>query len=237
MQIDSVPELPPSGCYENIATSMDVFFCYLFAYPTSKQDAKTIAKVLINIMTKHAYLLMTLISDRDKTFMSHVIREVACVLGITLKHATTKHAQINGLPERCYAAIKQTLRFETGERRILWHKYVSIAIVNYTTSSHASFGCETSRVFPGLTAYNILDLKIRNFPLQNHKWPKMSLNKQKGFSKMSGKIPCKLISNTKRIIIKKTNASKHKQAYNVYVLQPKPDHQGSKIALIDFLWI
>ena len=160
MQIDSVPELPPSGCYENIATSMDVFSCYLFAYPTSKQDAKTIAKVLTNIMTKHAYLLTTLISDRVKTCMSHVIREVACVLGITLKHATTKRAQINGLPERCYAAIKQTLRFETGERRNLWHKYVSIAIVNYTTTSHASFGCEASRVFPGLTAYNILDLEI-----------------------------------------------------------------------------
>ena len=64
MQIDLVPELPPSGGYENILTAMDVFSCYLFAYPTSSQDAKTISKVLINIMTKHAYLPTTLISDR-----------------------------------------------------------------------------------------------------------------------------------------------------------------------------
>ena len=35
MQIDLVPELPPSGGYENIVTAMDVFFRYLFAYPTS----------------------------------------------------------------------------------------------------------------------------------------------------------------------------------------------------------
>ena len=54
IQIDLVPELPPSGGYENIVTAMDVFFRYLFAYPTANQDAKTIAKVLINIMTKHA---------------------------------------------------------------------------------------------------------------------------------------------------------------------------------------
>ena len=54
MQIDLVPELPPSGGYENIVTAMDVFSRYLFAYPTANQDAKTIAKVLINIMTKHA---------------------------------------------------------------------------------------------------------------------------------------------------------------------------------------
>ena len=51
MQIDLVPELPPSGGNENIVTAMDVFSRYLFAYPTSNQDAKTIAKVLINIMT------------------------------------------------------------------------------------------------------------------------------------------------------------------------------------------
>ena len=55
MQIDLVPGLPPSGGYENIVTAMDVFFRYLFAYPTAKQDATTFAKVIINIMTKHAY--------------------------------------------------------------------------------------------------------------------------------------------------------------------------------------
>ena len=54
-QIDLVPELPPSGGYENIVTAMYVFSRHLFAYPTSNQDAKTIPKVLINIMTKHAY--------------------------------------------------------------------------------------------------------------------------------------------------------------------------------------
>ena len=97
MEIDLVPELPPSGGYENIVTAMDVFSRYLFAYPTSNQDAKTIAKVLINIMTKHAYLPTTLMSDKGTAFMSQVIKEVTNVLGITLKHATTKHAQTNGL--------------------------------------------------------------------------------------------------------------------------------------------
>ena len=55
MQIDLVPGLPPSGGYENIVTAMDVIFRYLIAYPTSNQDPKTSAKVIINIMTKHAY--------------------------------------------------------------------------------------------------------------------------------------------------------------------------------------
>ena len=42
MQSDSVPELPP----------------------TSHQDDKIFARVIINIMTKHAHLTTTLISDK-----------------------------------------------------------------------------------------------------------------------------------------------------------------------------
>ena len=44
MQIDLVPELPPSGGYENIVTAMDVFSRYLFAYPTANQDSKQLVK-------------------------------------------------------------------------------------------------------------------------------------------------------------------------------------------------
>ena len=129
MQIDLVPGLPPSGGYENIVTAIDVFSRYFFAYPTSNQDAKTVAKVIINIMTKHAYLPTTLISDEGTAFTSHVIKEVAGVLGFTLKHATTKHAQTIGLLEQSHATIEQALKIETGERRSLWHKYVSIAVL------------------------------------------------------------------------------------------------------------
>ena len=99
MQIVLVPELQPSGGYENIVTAMDVFSRYFFGYPTSNQDANTIAKVIINIMTKHAYLPTRLIPDKCTAFMSHVIQEVTGVLGITLMHATKKHAQVIGLLE------------------------------------------------------------------------------------------------------------------------------------------
>ena len=166
MQIDLVPELPPSGGYENLVTAMDVFSRYLLAYPTSSQDAKTIAKVLINIKTKHAYLATTLIPDKGTAFMSQVIKDVTVVLGITLKHATTKHAQTIGLLEQSHASIKQALKIETGERRSLWHKYINIAVLNYHTSYHTSIGCEPSRVFHSRIPYNVLDLKLGIRPQQ-----------------------------------------------------------------------
>ena len=98
--------------------------------------------------------------------MSHVIKEVAGVLGITLKHATTKHAQAIGLLERSHASIKQALKIETRERRSFWHKYINIAVLNYNTSYHTSIGCEPSRVFHGRIPNNVLDLKLGIRPQQ-----------------------------------------------------------------------
>ena len=115
-------------------------------------------------MTKRAYLPTTLISDKGTAFMSHVIKEVAGVLDITLKHATTKHVQTIGLLERSHASIKQSLKIDTGERRSLWHKYISIAVHNYNSSYHSSIGCKPSRVFHGRIPYNILDLKMGTHP-------------------------------------------------------------------------
>ena len=115
-------------------------------------------------MTKHAYLPATLTSDKGTAFPSLVFKEVAGVLGITLKHATTKHAQAIGLLERSHASIKKSLNFETGDRRSFWHKYVSIAVLNYTTSYRACIGCQPSRVFHERIPYNILNLKIAILP-------------------------------------------------------------------------
>ena len=115
-------------------------------------------------MTKHAYIPTTLIPDKGTAFTSHVNKEVADVLGITLKYATTKHDQVIGLLEQSHMSIKQAMKIETGERRSLWHKYVSIAVLNYNTSYHTSIGCEPSRVFHGRIPHNILDLKMGIHP-------------------------------------------------------------------------
>ena len=232
-QIDLLPVLPPAGGYENIMTAMDVFSRYLFAYPTSNQDAETIAKVLNNIMTKHAYLPTTLISDKGTALMSHIIKEVAGVLGITLKHVSTKHAQTIGLLERSRASIKQALKIETGERRSLWHKYNNIAVLNYNTSYHTSIGCEPSRVFHGKIPYNVLDLKSGIRPQQQ---PIPTSQIAQDVLEQTEMIHQDVRRNTMKAYIKykayydkKANVSKPKEANFAYILQPKADHQGSKI--------
>ena len=238
MQIDLVPGSPPSGGYQNIVTAIDVFSRYLFAYPTSNQDAKTVAQVLINIMTKHAYLPTTLISDKGTAFTSNVIKEVAGVLGITLKHATTKHAQTIGLLERSHASIKQALKIETSERRSLWHKYVSIAVLKYNTSYHASIGCEPSRVFHGRIPYNILDLKMgirpQKIPPPDSQVAQDVLEQTETIFQDVRKNACKHISNTKHIMIGKQTPQNSKKTITSLYYSRKQITKGVKIPLQTF---
>ena len=220
---------------------MDMFSRYLFAYPTSNQDAKTVAKVIINVMTKHAYPPTTLISDKITAFTSHEIKEVAGVLGITLNQATTKHAQTIGLLERSHASVKQALEIETGERRSLWHKYVSIAVLNYNTSYLASIGCEPSRVFHGGIPYNILDLRMvicpKRIPSPDSQIGQDVLEQTETIFQDVRKNAMQAYIKYIAYYDKKANASKLKQADYVFILQPKADHQGSKTPFTDFRWI
>ena len=222
-------------------TPIDVFSRYLFAYPTSNQDAKTVAKVIINIKTKHAYLPILLISDEGTAFTSHVIKELAGVLGNTLKHATTKHAQTIGLLERSHASIKQSLKIETCERRSLWHQYISIAELDYKTSYHSSIGCELSRVFHGRIFYNILDIK-KSICSQKNSSPDSEiaqdvLEQTEMIFQDVRRNAMQAHIKYKAYYDKKTKASKLKQSDYVYILQPKADHQGSKYPFTDFQWI
>ena len=192
-------------------------------------------------MTKHAYLPTTIISDKDTAFTSHVIKEVAGVLGITLNHATTRHAQTIGLLERSHASIKQALKIETGERRSLWHKYVSIAVLNYNTSYHASIGCEPSRVFHGRIPYNILDLKMgirpQKIPPPDSQIALDVLEQTEIIFQDVRKNAMQAYIKYKAYYDRKANASKLRKADYVFILQPQADHQGSKIPLTDFRWI
>ena len=122
MQIDLLPELPPSEVYENIITETDAFSKYAFAYPVCNPTAVKTAKINIDIKSRHAYLSTPMIADKGNVFVSQVILEVAKKLGINLKQASTKHAQTNGVLERAHTRIKTSLKIASGEYRKQWHK-------------------------------------------------------------------------------------------------------------------
>ena len=241
MQIDLLPELPPSGGYENIFTAIDVFSRYAFAYPVSNPTAVNTAKVIIDIMTRHAYLPTLIITDKGSVFLSQVIDEVTEILGINLKHAKTKHAQTIGVLERAHATIMTSLKMASGEYRKQWHKYLAIAILNYNTTYHSSIDCEPSRVFHGRVPHNILDHKLglrfnpKTAPTAD--FAEELLRRTKILYDKTKKNVMQSYIKYKKYYDKKAKVSTLKEKDYCFILQPKAGHQGSKIPFCHFRWI
>ena len=168
LEVDILPNLPSSNGFQHIITMMDVFSRYLFAYPTQDMTARTVARCIIDVMTRHCYLPTVILTDKGSQFRSKVVNRIAQTLDIRIIHASTKHAQTIGILERTHASLKTSLKMSTGEKRSMWHKYVQIAFMNYTTSYHESLGFEPTTVFHGRIPYNILDIKLGLKP----KWKK-----------------------------------------------------------------
>ena len=155
-----------------------------------------------------------------------------------MKHATTKHAQTIGVLERAHATIKTSLKMASGEYRKQWHKYLPIAIVNYNTTYHSSIDCDSSRVFHGRVPHNLLDHKLglRFNPniAPNPHFAEELLRRTKILYDKTKKNVMHSYINYKRYYDKEAKASPLNGKDYFYILQPKADHQGSKIPFRDF---
>ena len=107
LQMDIVPFDDPSGGYNAVITAMDVFSRYIFAYSVTRIDTRTVTRVLTDIFTRHCYLPTTIITDKGSQLISQAMQQTTATLGIQLKHATTKHAQMIGILEQTHASLKK----------------------------------------------------------------------------------------------------------------------------------
>ena len=111
-------------------------------------------------MTKLTYLPTTLITDKRSAFTSKLVAEIAQILRIQIRCATTKHPQTIGKLERTHASLKANLKMASGEYRRQCQKYLPLAVLNYNTSYHVILGCKPSRIFHGRIPYDIFDHKL-----------------------------------------------------------------------------
>ena len=241
MQIDLFPNLPTSGGYENIITAIDVCSHYLSFYPVTDASATNTAKVIIDIMTKHTYLLATLIADKGSAFTSKLVAEIGQLLGIQIRCPTTKHPQTIGKLERTHASLKTNLKMASGDYRRQCHKYLPLAVLNYNTSYHSTLGCEPSRIFHGRIPYKLLDHKLGLNP-NPMVLPTTDIAEE--FQRRTQI----LIDTAKKNVMQ--SYLKYKEYYDrnakaaplkhndyCFLLQPIADHQGSKIPFREFRWI
>ena len=217
------------------------FQATFFAYPLIEATDTNVAKVLIDIMTKHSYLPTTLITDKGSAFTSTIVAEITQILGITLKCSTTKHPRTIGKLERTHAFLKTNLKMASREYRRQWHRYLPLAVLNYYTTYHSSIGCEPSIVSHGRIPHNVLDQRLENNPDKNF-LPTTE------FAEEVQQRTQILIDQTKKNIMqsylkhkdyhdRKAKAALLKEGEYCFILQPKADLQALEIPFRHYHWI
>ena len=111
-------------------------------------------------MTRHAFLPTLILSDKGSQFRSEVVAEIRQIPEIQISHASTKHVQTIGNFGKSTHFNQDCSKIWTGERRLMGHKFVHLAVMNYNTTYHKTLGCEPSTVFHGRIPYNVLGLKL-----------------------------------------------------------------------------
>ena len=159
-------------------------------------------------------------------------------MGIKLKHATTKHAQTVEVLERAHATIKTSLKMASGEDRKQWHKFLPIVILNYSTTYHSSIDCKPSRVFHGRVPHKILDhklgLRFNPNTAPTIDFAEKLLRRTQILYEKTEKNVMQSFIKYKMYYDKKSKASPLKEKDYCFILQPKADHQGSKLPVRDF---
>lgn len=119
------------------------------AHPFS---ALTVAQLFLDNIYKLHGVPETIVSDRDKIFISKFWKKFFSLMGTELKMSTSYHLQSDGQTEVVNRTLETYLRCITGERPKDWVKWIPMAEYWYNTSYHTAANTTPYQVVYGQPA-------------------------------------------------------------------------------------
>ncbi|XP_042969094.1 uncharacterized protein LOC122301779 [Carya illinoinensis] len=139
LAMDFIEGLPISAGHEVILVVVDRLSKYAHFIPLyHPYTAKSVAKAFVNNITKLHGFPRTIVSDRDRVFMSSFWRQLFELQGSKLKTSSSYHPQTDGQSEVVNRTLEQYLRCFCHEEQRRWADYLPWAEFWYNTSYHSS---------------------------------------------------------------------------------------------------
>lgn len=113
----------------------DYFSRYPEAYPVPDIKSSTVAKVLIDFISRHG-LMEVFYSDRGANFISEAMQQVYDTLGIKKQHTVSYNPQGNGVVERLNKTLIDSLSHLVSLNQTDWCERVPLALMAFRTAYH-----------------------------------------------------------------------------------------------------
>ena len=110
------------------------------AYALPDQKALTIAHVLVEEVIPFFGVPEALLTDRGTNLLSHLMKDLCKLLGITKLNTTAYHPKCDGMVERFNRTLKNMLRKHSSRFRNQWDNYLSSMLWEYRNVPHESTG-------------------------------------------------------------------------------------------------
>lgn len=141
ISMDFIEALPRSQNYTCILVVVDTFTKYANFLPLRHPfTALSVAKVFHDHIYKHHGLPQSIVSDRDKIFLSHLWQELFRLTDVHLRMSSAYHPQSDGQTERVNQCLETFLRCFVHACPSQWSQWLSVAQFWYNSSPHSSTG-------------------------------------------------------------------------------------------------
>lgn len=152
ISMDFITNLPCSANKTVIWVVVDRFtkFAHFIALPTHF-SAQSLASVFISEIYHLHGVPKSIVSDRDKIFISKFWQELFKSLGTTLALSSSYHPQTDGQTEVLNRCLETYLRCFVSEEPQLWTRFLPLAEYWYNSSFHSAIGMSPFEALYGRT--------------------------------------------------------------------------------------